>query len=63
MKRTFAEQWKVNFGYFAVEAEDGLQMSLDDVSCQVGDDDDSRVRLLNLGINVHFDIRIVQGMG
>jgi hypothetical protein len=37
MRLTFAEHGDVDFDEFAIEAEYGLEMALDDVSREVGD--------------------------
>ena len=42
-RRTFRKGRQVNFVDCAVEAEDGLEVGLDDIARQVLDDDDLRV--------------------
>ncbi len=51
---TFPEHWKVDFGDFAVEPEDGLQMRLDDVPAEVGDDHHLGMWLFDL-VSIHVD--------
>jgi hypothetical protein len=36
-KRTFPEEWKVNFGDLSVETEDGFQVHFYYIPCQVSD--------------------------
>lgn len=48
---------EVYFGYFAVEAEDDLEVILNNAPCEAGHDNDGRVRFV-FGGRVHVDVGV-----
>ena len=57
---TLSEQRQVDFNDLAIETEDGLEVGLDDVACQIVDNDDFCIWFSVGGrravVNVHFSI-------
>jgi hypothetical protein len=53
---TFCIGWKVNFYNLAVEAKDGLEVGLDDITREIGDYNDLGIWLcIRLLVHVHVD--------
>lgn len=57
--RTFAEEWEVDFCYFAVEAEYGLEVGFDDIPGEVRDNNHFCVGFVVASV-VHLNVDIVQ---
>lgn len=56
--QTFSKEWEVSFNDFAVETKNSFEVRFDDVACQICDDDDFCVWLIDYGVLVDWTVLV-----